>query len=69
MLRDPESLQSFLNSDTEDKVIISGRNYPNKMTAASKTALRDPPILEEKAYPWQRKKIGHLEAWKFEGEQ
>lgn len=68
LLMDNKSVQDFLQSCEEDKVLITRRKCLKDLRLAMAPELRGQPTLSEKVYPWQSKSIGNLIAWKIKEE-
>ncbi len=60
-----DSLEAFLKSGEGDKVLVSEARYIKDSRSEIPSELRGHPTLEERAYPWERRRDKKLMAWKI----
>jgi hypothetical protein len=62
-----EELNDFLSSEAKARILISDGDYNKQLLAALPEWVPEQPTLQEKIYPWEKKK--KYEAWIIQGER
>ena len=60
------SVQSFLQSDSPTKILVSEQQYIDDFLPSLPAAIRNRPVLSERIHVYERKKRKKLVAWKIE---